>query len=143
LAPPPSGFFYDGTTFEYSPVKNKKVFRICAVDENVIQDLTNENFRNEIESSSQPVVVEFTTRWCGSSHIHAPILKELAVQYRDRIKFFRIDIDHYPDIAAYYGIQRIPTFLLFKDGQAVDFIYGVVSREVLLEKLNILIDKSV
>lgn len=119
-----------------------KSFEIYATDENMIQLLTNENFRSEIENSTQAVVVEFTTRWCGMSHIFAPILNELAVQYRDQIKFCQLDIEYFKDVAAQYGIQYIPTLLLFRNGQVMDAIYGVISREVLLKKLTNLIYKS-
>lgn len=109
------------------------------MNENMIYTLNNENFHQEILSNEQPVLVEFSTKWCGTSHIIAPILIEMAAQFKDFIKFCKIDIDEHEDIAAQFGIQRIPTILLFKNGEVVDFIYGVVSREILVEKLNALI----
>ena len=106
---------------------------------NKIYTLTNENFHQEIFNNKMPVLVEFSTKWCGTSHIIAPILKELAVLFKDRVKFYKSDIDDYEDIAAEFGIRRIPTILLFKNSEVVDFIYGVVSKEILIEKLNALI----
>ncbi len=104
--------------------------------------LTDENFEKEVLSSKQPVLVEFATDWSGTSHIIAPIIKEMAGKFKDDIKFCKIDIDEYKEVAKQYGIRRIPTILLFKNGKVVDFIYGAVSREILAEKLKTLIKPS-
>jgi len=104
--------------------------------------LTNENFYKEVLSSKQPVLVEFSTDWCGTSHIIAPIIKEMAAKFADVIKFCKIDIDDYEKTAKQYGVRRIPTILLFENGKVVDFIYGAVSREIIIEKLNALIMKT-
>jgi thioredoxin 1 len=66
---------------------------------NAIYILTNENFQNEVLNSKQPVLVEFSTEWCGTSHIIAPIIKEMAVKFKDDIKFCKIDIDDYEETA--------------------------------------------
>ena len=100
--------------------------------------LTKENFQNEVLNSKQPVLVEFTTDWCGTSHIFAPIVKEMAVKFKENIKFCKIDMDEYKELAKQYGIRKIPTILLFKNGKVVDFIYGAVSREILVKKLTLL-----
>ncbi len=91
------------------------------------------------ETSKQPVLVEFSTEWCGTSHIIAPIIKEMAVKFKDDIKFCKIDIDEYEELSKQYGVRKIPTILLFNNGKVVDFIIGVVSREVLDKKLRTLI----
>ena len=101
--------------------------------------LTSENFQKEVLNSKQPVLVEFSTEWCGTSHIIAPIIKEMAVKFKDDIKFCKIDIDEYEELSKQYGVRKIPTILLFNNGKVVDFIIGVVSREVLDKKLRTLI----
>jgi len=101
--------------------------------------LTSVNFQKEVLNSKQPVLVEFSTQWCGTSHIIAPIIKEMAVKFNDDIKFCKIDIDEYEELSKQYGVRKIPTILLFNNGKVVDFIAGVVSREVLDKKLRILI----
>jgi len=104
--------------------------------------LTGENFEKEVLSSKQPVLVEFSTDWSGTSHILAQIIKEIAGKFKDDIKFCKIDIDEYKEVAKQYGIRRIPTILLYKNGKVVDFIYGAVSREIIAEKLNALIKQT-
>lgn len=101
--------------------------------------LTNENFQKEVLSSKQPVLVEFSTDWCGTSHIIAPIVNEMAGKFKDDIKFCKIDIDDYKEAAKQYGIRHVSTILLFKNGKVVDFVYGAVSREIITEKLNTLL----
>jgi len=105
--------------------------------ENTIYILTNENFHKEVLSSKQPVLVEFSTDWCGTSHIIAPIIKEMAAEYEEEIKFCKIDIDDYEETAKQYGVRRIPTILLFDNGKVVDFIVGAVSKEILAKKLTL------
>jgi thioredoxin 1 len=109
---------------------------------NTIYTLTNENFHKEVVNSKQPVLVEFSTDWCGTSHIIAPIIKEMAGKFKEEIKFCKIDIDNYEETALQYGVRKIPTILLFNNGKVVDFIYGAVSREIIIEKLNALIIKT-
>jgi len=108
---------------------------------NTIYTLTNENFHKEVVNSKQPVLVEFSTDWCGTSHIIAPIIKEMAGKFKDDIKFCKIDIDKYEELAKQYGVRKIPTILLFRNGKIVDFIVGVVSREILVKKLTLLTHK--
>jgi thioredoxin 1 len=105
--------------------------------ENTIYILTNENFHKEVLSSKLPVLVEFSTEWCGTSHIIAPIIKEMAAKYKDDIKFCKIDIDEYEELAKQYGVRRIPTILLFDNGKVVNFIVGAVSREIIAKKLTL------
>ena len=110
--------------------------------ENKMNILTNENFEKEVLSSKQPVLVEFSKDWCGTSHIIAPIIKEMAIKFKDDIKFYKIDIDDYKDVAKKYGVRHVSTILLFENGKVVDFIYGAVSRKIIAEKLNALIKQT-
>ena len=101
--------------------------------------INNENFREEILESKQPVMVEFFTDWSGSCHIIRPVMQELAEQFKTIIKFCRINMDEQPEIAREYGIRKIPTILFFKDGQIADFIKGVIPKTIIVEKLNIIL----
>ena len=104
--------------------------------------LTSENFQKKVLNSKQPVLVEFSTEWCGTSHIIAPIIKEMAVKFKDDIKFCKIDIDEYEELSKQYGVRKIPTILLFNNGKVVDFIVGAVSRKVLVKNLTLLLIKG-
>lgn len=102
----------------------------------IIYILTPKNFKKEVLNSKQLVLVEFSTEWCGTSHIIAPIIKEMAITFNDDIKFCTIDIDEYGELSKKYGVQKIPTILFFNKGKVVDFIIGAVSREALINHLR-------
>ena len=104
--------------------------------------LTATNFHTEVLKSLQPVFVEFTADWSGSSHIMAPVIRELATSFKDVIKFCRINVDENEEIAQQFAIQHIPTFLLFKGGQVVDSIAGTVPKGVLTRKLITLLPRN-
>lgn len=105
---------------------------------NMIYILTNENFNKEVLCSKRPVVIEFSTDWCGTSHIIAPILNEMVIKFREDIKFCKIDIEEYEELAKQYGVRKIPTILFIKNGEIVDFIVGAVSRKILVKKITLL-----
>jgi thioredoxin 1 len=100
-----------------------------------ILTLTNKNFNKEVIQSQLPVFVEFTTEWCGTSHISASIIHKLSTNFKGITKFCQINIDEYEDIANKYGINKIPTILFFNHGKVVEFVFGSVSKEILIEKL--------
>jgi len=101
--------------------------------------LTDTTFRQEVLKSKQPVLVEFFAEWSGAHHIMAPGLVEMDERYRSHVRFCRIDVDGHKEVAEKYGVQNVPTILLFKDGQVVDQIVGVVPRTLVAQKLDALL----
>lgn len=104
--------------------------------------LTDENFEAEVIEKPGPVLVTFSAEWCGSCHMMAPVIAELASDCQGRLKVGKLDIDHNPRIAAQYGIRSTPTLLLFRHGQLVDHVVGVVPKRVLAEKLRDLFQRA-
>lgn len=90
--------------------------------------LTDRSFPEEVFENSQPVLVEISADWCGSCHIMAPVLKKLAVAFEGQIKFGRLHTDANAQTTRVYGMRALPLLLLFKDGQLVDHLVGVVTR---------------
>lgn len=101
-----------------------------------IVTLTEANFQTEVLSASKPVLVDFWAAWCGPCKALAPIIDEIAGAYSDRIVVGKVDVDAAPTLAQRYGIQAIPTVMLFKSGRAVDQSLGVVSKRDLQAKLD-------
>jgi thioredoxin 1 len=105
--------------------------------------LTDANFQKEVLENSEPVMVEFGADWSGACHMLAPILAQLREEFNGQIKIARLDIETCGRTVAEYGIQDIPTLALFKNGQLVDQIIGVVPKQVIVRKLRALIGKTI
>ncbi len=96
--------------------------------------VTTATFEAEVLKSAIPVVADFWAEWCGPCRMITPVLKELARDYKDRLKVAKINVDEEPDLASRYAIQSIPTLLFFKGGEMVRQQIGAVPRAV-LEKI--------
>ena len=97
------------------------------------------NFSELLEGSTLPVLVDFYAHWCGPCRLMATILEQVHAQMHDRLQIVKIDSDKYPQLASQYKVEALPTLILFKDGQPVDKIQGVVQTEQLVKHLQSLI----
>ena len=95
--------------------------------------VTDQNFQSEVLNSSTPVVVDFWAEWCGPCKMMSPIVDELSAELAGKVKVVKINIDENPNVPAKYGIRGIPTFIVFKDGQAVETKVGGMSRSQFAE----------
>ena len=101
-----------------------------------ITELDSSNFDSTLSSSSTPIVVDFWAPWCGPCKAIAPILNELAEELGGAVKICKVNIDNNSEVASKYEIRAIPTILIFKDGQIVDTIVGLIEKEDLKAKLS-------
>jgi thioredoxin-like negative regulator of GroEL len=85
--------------------------------ENIESIKDSMEFDGRVLDSTMPVIAIFCAQWCEDSEALAPQLSCMADQYRDRIAFYKIDIDEATDLEEQYGIQVTPTVVLFEDGQ--------------------------
>ena len=95
------------------------------------------NSKEEFESNIQNgvVLVDFFATWCGPCKMLSPVLEEVA-QENPNISVLKIDVDEVGELAARFGIQAIPTLMLFKDGQRVDTRMGYQNKNQLLAFIN-------
>ncbi|MEM1306595.1 MAG: thioredoxin [Pseudomonadota bacterium] len=79
--------------------------------------VSDQNFEAEVLKADTPVLVDFFAEWCGPCKAMAPALEEVAKDMEGRVKIAKVDVDQSPDITTKYGIQAMPTLILFKDGE--------------------------
>jgi thioredoxin 1 len=112
------------------------------MDASSVITLTEANFQQEVLSSSQPVLVDFWAPWCGPCRMIAPIVESLAADFAGQVKIAKLNTDQFDRLATQHHIQAIPTLLIFKDGQVIDKIVGVMPKTELAEKLNAILAQS-
>ena len=106
--------------------------------ENVLT-LTGSNFDDETKKADGPILVDFWAEWCGPCRMVAPVLEQIAADYKGRVRVGKVNVDEHNGIASKYGVQSIPTLLLFKQGKVVEQYIGATSKDVLTK----LIDKHI
>jgi thioredoxin 1 len=99
-------------------------------------EVSDSTFEQEVLQSKEPVLVDFWAVWCGPCKAIAPIVEELAGDYEGKLKVMKLDVDNNPRTAVAYGVQSIPTLLVFKDGQPAERIIGAVPKKVIVDKLQ-------
>lgn len=94
------------------------------------------SFADMLTTATTPVLVDFYAPWCGPCQMMAGILKEAKAQLGDQIQVVKINTDNYPAIASEHQIHALPTLVLFKQGQPVDRIEGVLRAPELVQRLQ-------
>ncbi len=93
-----------------------------------IVHLTDATFEQEVLQSDVPVVVDYWAEWCGPCKMIGPILEELAVEYGDKVKIDKINIDENAQTPPKFGIPSIPTLMVFKGGEVEGAKVGAASK---------------
>jgi thioredoxin 1 len=107
--------------------------------EGAVLELTEDNFDDAVRKH-RVLVVDCWAEWCAPCRMVAPIIEELAREYRGTIAFGKLDVDRNPTVAAKYSIMSIPTLLVFKDWQLADQMVGAQPKQMLQQRLASYID---
>lgn len=100
------------------------------------QDVTSENFQTEVLDSPVPVLVDFYAEWCGPCRVLTPTLTELAEQADGKYKVVKVNSDVSGDLCKKYGINALPTLIVFKGGEQAAKLVGVQDKSRLVEALG-------
>lgn len=99
--------------------------------------VSDTTFEAEVLKSSEPVLVDFFAEWCGPCKAMAPALDAVASELKGKVKVVKVDVDQNPSVTTNYGVQAMPTLLLFKDGKvAAQHTGAIVQKKKLEDWLN-------
>jgi thioredoxin 1 len=102
-------------------------------------ELTDDNFIAEVLNSKLPVLVDFFADWCGPCQMQGPIVDDLAKEYEGKFKIAKMNVDFGQETAGNFQVMSIPTLIFFKDGQPVERLNGMQSKQALKEKIEALL----
>ncbi len=94
------------------------------------------SFEEMLSGSDLPVLVDFYAAWCGPCQMMVPILEQVNAQLQGKMKIVKIDTDKYPQLASQYQIEALPTLVLFKKGEVVERIEGLLQAPQLVQHLQ-------
>ena len=98
--------------------------------------VSDTTFQGEVLDAQGPVLVDFWATWCGPCRTIGPILEEIAAEQTGKLKIAKVDVDQNGQTAMSFGVQSIPTLILFKDGQPVERLVGALPKQELLRRIE-------
>ena len=99
----------------------------------MVTHLTSQNFATEVTKHKGTVFVDFWAEWCGPCKLYGPRFEEVAKEQGSRAKFAKLNVEEAEDIAAQFGVQSIPTTMVFKDGKVVFQTAGMLPKTTLVQ----------
>ena len=99
--------------------------------------VTEQSFDEEVVQSDKPVIVDFWAEWCGPCHAVAPVLDRIVEERNGDLKLVKVNIDEQPALSQRFGVQSIPTIILFKDGEPAAAAIGAQPKSALEKALGL------
>ncbi len=100
-----------------------------------VQHISDATF-DELINSATPTLVDFWAPWCGPCKAIAPVIDDLADEFKGKVTITKMNVDENPSTPGKYGIRAIPTIILFKQGEVIDQITGAVGKPQLAELIK-------
>ena len=101
-----------------------------------IFNVTDASFEEDVLKSPLPVLIDFWAVWCVPCKMIAPLVDQISVEYKDKLKVCKLDVDESRSVPARYGVRGIPTLLLFKGGKIEERIVGAQPKKAIVEKID-------
>lgn len=98
--------------------------------------VTGANFESAVLGAPQPVLLDFGAEWCGPCVAVAPVIRDLAIEYADRLRVATVDVDADPELAARYGVRSVPTVMLLEGGEIRRVLVGARSGREYREAID-------
>jgi len=105
-----------------------------------IPEITDENFEERVLKSDKPCVVDFWAEWCHPCKMIEPLMEELYTEYKDKINFYKLNVDDNSETPSRFYVMSIPTLLFVKNGEIVDRIIGAVPKKTIEERIKALLE---
>ena len=99
-------------------------------------DVSAADFQSGVAGSPVPVLADFWAPWCGPCRMVSPAVEKIATDLAGKLKVVKINTDEQPELQRRFGVQSIPTLILFKDGQPVERLIGYMPKERLLSRIK-------
>ena len=104
-------------------------------NENVLH-VSSGNWESEVLKSEKPVFVDFWAEWCGPCRMVGPVVEQIAQTHSDKIKVVKLNVDENQDIAMKYGVQSIPSLMVFNKGKEINRTVGAAPKETYLKFID-------
>lgn len=101
-----------------------------------IEEITDNNFNQNVIEQSGVIVVDFWAQWCGPCRKLTPMLEQIQNEFKDEIKIFKIDADKNINSAKEFGISSLPSVLIFKDGEVKEFMAGMMQKSAIVSNIK-------
>ena len=101
-----------------------------------LQEINNENFQQEVIKSQTPVLVDFSTPWCGPCRKLTPVLEQIQNEFQNEIKIVKINADENIELLKEYGVSSFPTMIIIKEKEAKEFMVGMVPKSVIISNIK-------
>jgi thioredoxin len=99
-------------------------------------NLTDQNFETEIKNQDKLVIVDFFATWCEPCRMLAPILEKVASELKDKVVLMKVNLDDAPQTAGKFNVDRIPTVIVFQNGNPVTGFVGMATEQSIKQMIN-------